>query len=259
MFIKYFYLIRHGETILNKERIRQGEKGKLSSKGVNGAIEVGKRLTGRHIQRMFISPYERTLETAKYINQSLQLKDSKQIITPLLAERRNPTNIIGLSYDDPIANSFISKMDNTIHDPNLRIYDEENFQDLKDRAIKTQKYLIKHGRKYNVCITHGIFLKMFISTLLYGKNLTVKDYIQINLFNTTDNTSITLVKYSYLKAFFKPFRKFFNSILGDDDIVLNLDDSRSHIDKYSPWEILIFNEYVPDEEKGGLEKENIYK
>lgn len=145
MFTKYFYLIRHGETILNKQRVRQDEKGKLSPKGVNEAKEVGRRLIKHHIQKMFISPFERTIETAKLINDSLNLKDSQQIITPLLAERRNPSNIVGLSYDDPIANSFINKMDKSIHDPNLRIYDEENFQDLKDRALKTQDFLISRG------------------------------------------------------------------------------------------------------------------
>ncbi len=249
MFIKYFYLIRHGETILNKERVRQGDKGKLSSKGIAGAIEVGKRLIDRHIQKMFISPYERTLETAKLINQSLQIKETSQVITPLLAERKNPSNIIGLSYDDPIANSFISKMDNTIHDPNLRIYDEENFQDLKDRALKTQKFLIKNGKKYNICITHGIYLKMFLATLIYGKDLSVKEYIQINLFNTTDNASITLIKYSFLKKFFKPILKLFDNLFGNTEEVEDLEENINKIDKYSPWEILVFNENIPVEEE----------
>ena len=64
MFTKYFYLIRHGETILNEQRIRQDEKGSLSEKGKLEVEELGKRLTKMKIQKMFVSPYERTVETA---------------------------------------------------------------------------------------------------------------------------------------------------------------------------------------------------
>lgn len=244
MFTKYFYLIRHGETILNQKRIRQDEKGSLSSKGSEEALGVGERLKNRHIQKMFISPYERAQETAKLINQSLNLKEKRQVTTSLLAERKNPSLIVGLSYDDPLANSFINKMDKSIHDPNLRIYDEENFQDLKERALVTQKFLIQNGVKYNVCVTHGIFLKMFLATLLYGDKLTVKDYIQINLFNPTDNASITLVKYSPWKEKTRALRKFLDNLLGRDPV---LDKEGLRVDRYSPWEILAYNEYVKGE------------
>ena len=84
-----------------------------------------------HIEKIFISPYERTIETASIINKYLNITSENIVYTDLLAERRNPSNIVGLHYDDPVAKSFIDIMDKSIHDPNLRIYDEENFKILK--------------------------------------------------------------------------------------------------------------------------------
>ena len=162
MFTKYYYLVRHGETILNSQKIRQDEKGELSERGIQEVEDLGKRLLNMHIEKIFISPYERTIQTANIVNKYLKINNKNIIYTDLIAERKNPTNIVGLHYDHPLAKSFIDTMDKSIHHPDLRISDEENFQDLKNRAIKAQKYLIKNGKKYNLCVTHGIFLKMFL-------------------------------------------------------------------------------------------------
>lgn len=244
MFVKYFYLIRHGETILNEQRKRQDEKGGLSEKGKLEVEDLGERLTHMRIQKIFVSPYERTLETANIVNKYLNIKEGNYIVTPLLAERKNPTIIVGMQYDDPVAKSFIDKMDKSIHEPDLRIYDEENFQDLKNRALKAQKYLIKNSKKYNACFTHGIFLKMFLSTLLYGKDLSVKDYIQMNMYNPADNAGVTLVKYSSFKKFTAPLKKIRDFLFEEPRTEEEL--KKPQIDKYSPWEILAYNDYTRD-------------
>ncbi len=244
MFTKYFYLVRHGETLLNKEKIRQGREGKLSPVGVQEVEELSKRLLNMKINKMFVSPFERTLETASIINSHLKLPEKKIINTEWLAERKNPTCIIGKHYDDPIAKSFVDKMDKTIHDPDLRIYDEENFTDLRDRALGAQKFLIKKGAYHNLCVTHGIFLKMFLSTLLYGKNLTVKQYAQMSLYNPADNAGVTLVKYDPIKKYTRPIKKFFAKIL--DDGTSDENEIGNLIDEDSPWTILAYNDYTRD-------------
>lgn len=244
MFVKYYYLVRHGETILNREHKRQGEEGKLSPTGIQEVEEVAKRFLNIKIDRMFVSPFERTRETAGIINACIKLDESKIIITPLIGERKNPTNIIGKSYNDPEAKSFVDIMDKSIHDPNLRISDEENFQDLKDRTIAAQKYLIENGKKHNLCVTHGIFLKMFLSTLLYGESLTVKQYAEMALYNPADNAAVTLIKYDYRKKWFGPILRFWENILDDKDEDEEEVMNKPKRDKYSPWEILAYNDYV---------------
>lgn len=253
MFVKYYYLVRHGETIMNKDHKRQGEEGELSPFGIQEVEEVGKRFLNIKIDKMFVSPFERTIETSKIINSYLKLKDSKIIITPLIAERKNPTNIIGKSYDDPEAKSFIDKMDKSIHEPDLRISDEENFQDLKNRSLAAQKYLLRNGKSHNLCVTHGIFLKMFLSTLIYGEELTVKQYAEMALYNSADNAAITLVKYDYIKKIFGPIQKFWEELLDDSDeneeTILGIPKRN----KYSPWVILAYNDYV----RNGVDREKI--
>lgn len=218
MFIKYYYLVRHGETIMNKEHKRQGEEGALSPNGIAEVEEVAKRIAGMRIDKMFVSPFERTRETAGIINSHIKLSEDKIIITPLLGERKNPTSIVGKTYDDPEAKSFVDMMDKSIHEPDLRISDEENFQDLKNRAIAAQKYLIENGVKRNLCVTHGIFLKMFLSTLLYGETLTVRQYAEMGLYNSADNAALTLIKYDPKKKILGPIKKFFDNILDDKKI-----------------------------------------
>ena len=51
MFTKYFYLVRHGETILNSEKRRQDEKGGLSQKGIQEVEDLGNRLLNMKIQK----------------------------------------------------------------------------------------------------------------------------------------------------------------------------------------------------------------
>jgi broad specificity phosphatase PhoE len=202
MFKKYFYLVRHGETVLNAAKIRQGSEGRLSENGIRQVNEAAERFSKIKIEKCFVSPFERTRETFDIINQRLKIdikNENKVIFTPLLAERKNPTPIIGKSYDDPVTKNFIDIMDKSFHHPDLRIYDEENFADLRDRSIECQKFLIENGAEKNLCVTHGIFLKMFLSTLIYGKDLPVPDYIEMNEYNSADNAAMTLVSFDIVK------------------------------------------------------------
>lgn len=245
MFTKYYYLVRHGETVMNKNQLRQGEEGGLSELGIKEVEELSKRLVNMGIKKMFISPFERARETAQIINSFLNLEMKDITMTYLLAERKNPTCIIGKNYNDPIAKAFVDTMDKSIHDPNLRMYDEENFQDLKNRAIVAKDYLAKSGSSKNLCITHGIFLKMFLSVLLYEKKLSVTQYMEMSLHNPADNAGVTLVKYNPCKKFLKPIYILLDIIKGDDSDN-DLEENKNKIDKYSPWEILAYNDYTRD-------------
>ena len=198
MFTRTIYFVRHGETILNAEQKRQGEAGGLSEKGKVQAFALGERLSTFGIKNIFCSTFQRAMETADEILKSCPVNIE---YTPLLGERKNPTRIIGLSYTDHITEEAINFMDKSYHTPDARWEDEENFQDLKDRAIKLKEFLIKNSSDKTLCVSHGIFLKMFLSTLLHDKDLTVEKYIKMSMFNPADNAGITIIKYSPLNFF----------------------------------------------------------
>ena len=199
IFDKHIFLLRHGETILNAEHIRQGSDGGLSDSGKEQALKAANRLKYFNIKKMFVSPFERTIETANIVSSVI---NKSYEICDLLAERRNPKEIIGRKYEDPLTVQVINYIDKSFHDPDARYSDEENFNDLKDRAIKLRLFLELHAINKTLCISHGIFLKMFVSLMLVGDELSVSDYIKLSMYNPADNAAISLISYSPIKKLF---------------------------------------------------------
>lgn len=202
MLSKKIYFIRHGETILNAKKIRQGENGGLSEKGKSQAYSAGERLSAYNISKIFCSPFQRAIETSIEVTKNVNAPIE---YTPLLGERRNPSKIIGKSYDDHITKEAIAFMDKSFHLEDARWEDEENFLDLKNRALKLRDFLQKNIASSNLCITHGIFLKMFLCVLIHGEELSVETYIKMSLFNPADNAGITVVEYHPLNFFSNPW------------------------------------------------------
>lgn len=195
---KRIYFVRHGETILNKAHIRQDSIGGLSDEGKKQAQETGMRLSKMHIQHMYVSPYERTVETAGIINNFVHTPFS---LTPLLTERRNPSEIIGKKYDDLVVEKIVNQIDLSNHDAEYRYSDEENFADLQNRAKKFLKYLTFRPYTTILCVTHGIFLKMVLAHIVYDEKLTPLIHATLTYLTTVDNAGITLVKYNPWNAF----------------------------------------------------------
>jgi broad specificity phosphatase PhoE len=193
-----FYLVRHGETLLNAEHIRQGKDGALSEKGREQAAAVGEHLKRFHISHILTSTYPRAEETAAIINTFLNVPI---IPTPLLEERRNPSEIIGKRTKDPKVISIVDQMDLAFHEDEYRYSDEENFLDLRTRARKCLRFLT-HERSTEVAVvTHHVFLKMLIAYLLYRDRLHSADFTKLAFFNWSDNAGITVCEFHPWKFF----------------------------------------------------------
>jgi broad specificity phosphatase PhoE len=193
-----FYFIRHGETILNAEHIRQGVEGSLSPNGREQAKQVGHYLKNFPIGRIISSSYPRAEETAKIIDEFLRVPI---IYSPLLIERRNPSEIIGKHTDDPEVVRIVDQMDLSYHDDNYRFSDEENFADLKKRAQKCLNLLARQGARETAVVTHHVFLKMLVAYLLYREHLHAADFVKLSFFNYSNNASITVCEFHPWKMF----------------------------------------------------------
>lgn len=193
-----FYLVRHGETLLNAQRIRQGSDGALSLKGREQAEKVGQYLEHFPIQDILSSTYPRAKETAGIINTHLQVPI---MYSPLFAERRNPSEIIGKSTHDPEVERIVDQMDLAYHEDDYRFSDEENFTDEKERARKCLTLLSRQGARKTVVVTHHHFLKMIVAYLLYRDRLHAGDFIKLAFFNVSDNAGITVVEFHPWKLF----------------------------------------------------------
>jgi len=188
-----FYLVRHGETLLNSKHLRQGEEGALSEKGREQAEKVGQYLKHFPIKRILASTYPRAKETATIINTYLNVPT---IYSSIFAERRNPSEIIGKDTHDPEVIRIVDQMDLAYHEDDYRFSDEENFIDEKERARKCLDLLSHQGARETVVVTHHHFLKMMVAYLLYRERLHAADYVKLAFFNISDNAGITIVEFN---------------------------------------------------------------
>ena len=188
-----FYFVRHGETILNAEHVKQGAEGALSELGKHQAVLVGARLAPLGIQKILSSPYERAQETVAIINARLNVPVA---YSPLLAERRNPSDVIGKDRDDPLVARIVDQVDLSYHADDFRHADEENFIDLKKRARKCLLYLILNSHTRTCVITHHAFLKMLLSYMLYREALHVRALVKLSFFNTSDNGGVSVCEFN---------------------------------------------------------------
>ena len=112
--------------------------------------------------------------------------------SPLLVERRNPSEIIGKDRDNPDVVRVIDQMDLAYHEDDYRFSDEENFIDLKKRAKECLSFLAREGARETCVITHHAFLKMLLSYMLYREKLHAADFVKLSFFNTSDNGGISV-------------------------------------------------------------------
>lgn len=193
-----FYFVRHGETLLNAQHIRQGEEGALSPNGRRQAESVGRGLEHLSIKRIIASTYPRAQETAVIINTHLNVPIT---YSPLLTERRNPKEIIGKSTDDPEVARIIDQVDLSYHDDDYRFSDEENFVDMKKRAKKCLSFLSLEGARNTCVVTHHKFLKILLSYMLYRERIHAADFAKLSFFNMANNAGITVCEFHWWKIF----------------------------------------------------------
>jgi broad specificity phosphatase PhoE len=189
---KYFYIVRHGETKLNKAHIKQGSDGGLSENGKLQAQKIGQAFRSLRIQHIYTSPFERAKQSAETIQTEVHCRITA---VALLAERKNASETIGKSTDDPEVMRIEGLTKYGFHEDTYRFSDEENFHDLKKRARKTLFYLSSRPHTRMLVVTHHVFLHTFLSYLLYRDDLTANDLVKLSFFNPADNGSVTLCVY----------------------------------------------------------------
>ncbi len=96
------YLIRHGETDLNRARVVQVPETPLSAHGREQARRLGARLAGEPIERLIASDLARADETARAVSRAIHRPVESE---PLLQER-NFGAIRGTAYADLAESPF---------------------------------------------------------------------------------------------------------------------------------------------------------
>ncbi len=189
---KQIYFVRHGESELNARNIRQGAEGHLSALGREQALFVAERFVNIPVDIIIASPFTRAEETAQIISERIH---APLILSDLLAERRNPKEIIGRPSEDPEVANILDRIDRSFHTNALRYSDEENFDDLKDRARALLRFLENRSESRILCVTHHIFLRTVASFIELGEKLTSSHLAKFTFLNPLENAGITLCTY----------------------------------------------------------------
>lgn len=186
------YFVRHGESTSNAGRIHQGPEAPLSEEGRKQAVFIAERVSKLSIDAIIASPYVRAKETAEIIAQKI----NKPIEwSELFVERKQPSELVGKSFDDPLKRTIFDLTRAHADDPGWKYSDEESFLDLKARAEAALALLTARKEEHVLVVTHGIFKRLLIGSMIFGEDFNSLQYKMFRSFFYTSNTGITVCDY----------------------------------------------------------------
>ena len=158
--------VRHGEADNNVKRMLVGRhiESHLTESGIQQAKDTGQHLRKMKIDRVYVSPVTRAIETAKIICEinQLEYETDERLYEIELGD------LVGMNYDEVIekhGNLFLKFY--TEDDPILDSYGIESFSAVKKRIRNLLDESMKNCRDKNLLfVTHLDPIKAAVSLLL---------------------------------------------------------------------------------------------
>jgi probable phosphoglycerate mutase len=185
---KHIYFVRHGESDTNHDGILRGPLTNLTDLGRQQAEEVAKRVERLGVTALIASTYPRAIQTADAIERRLGLPMET---SDLFVEIRGSSARLNLHHTDPIVARIYTEIDEGYETPGHRHSDEENFDDIKARALAALRALESHPAERICVVTHGHFLRALFGAMWAGEALTGTEFRRNMKKLLTDNTGIT--------------------------------------------------------------------
>jgi|SRR3989338_8133205 len=199
--------LRHGDTEVKVEERVQEVNSPLSEAGKLQVKKVVKDLIPFNIDLIVSSPLPRARDTAMIINESLHKELS---FNELLSEVKWPSELEGEKTNGPKVEEYRNlRNEKNVSDISWHYSDEENFEDLKNRATKLLGQLRKLKGENVLAVTHSTFLKVIVSVMCHSDKLTWQVYydfltftkprhVSISTFNLTDKGKWNLDMWNFL-------------------------------------------------------------
>lgn len=171
------YLLRHGETVWNKQKKIQGQlNSPLTEEGIEKLKKTAETLERTDFQGVYTSHMERTVETAGIILD----KNRKNMEKPVKIEKMRELNEIhfgiwqGKTYEE-IKKEYPQEYDNYFNSPDkyrARVIGGEDLSEGLERFLGGMEKIVsfektRSGSGKILIITHGTVLELFIN---YVKN-----------------------------------------------------------------------------------------
>lgn len=190
---KTIYFVRHGTTEQLKAKFFQDPTEPLSEMGRRQARIVAKKLREVPIDVIIASTMARSLETADAISAEtgLPLVESEFFTEIVL-----PSVVCGKARTDPEVVRIVSFLERHFDNSFARHSDEENFYDLRARAVKARNFLEARPEKRIVVVTHAAILTMLFAVMTWGDMLLPDTHKPLKLSMYKSNTGITTFEYN---------------------------------------------------------------
>src|SRR4029453_736468 len=163
--MKTVYFVRHGPNEGNEQGAYQHLHTPLSELGRRQAAFVARRFEQIPVDILFANDMERAAETGRCIAERNRLP---MVVDPLFHEILRPAIIRGKGRDTPEALEMMRFLDEHWTNAGVKHSDEENFFDLKTRALKALDHLVERPERTVLVVTHGTFVCMLICCMMAG-------------------------------------------------------------------------------------------
>ena len=195
---KTVYMIRHGVIRSNMEDIYSGRSDeRLTEQGAKEAYKLGQEIAGWSIRVIYTSPLERTVQTAKLLNESI---GAELVMEPNLIEMDlGPWT--GLSKTE-VAQRYPLDYQTWRKIPaQFRVRGMETLHEVQQRVIKVLDEYLRTGPENVVAmVTHAALVK---AALLYFNDLSLNQYHRFQVLNL----SVHRVTFERGKSTFTVIRK----------------------------------------------------
>ncbi len=175
---KTIYLVRHGITRSNKEKVYAGRsEEELVEEGVLAAEALGRKMEGLGISAIYTSHVKRALQTARIISEHIK---GELIVDDDLKEiKMGPWE--GLSEDE-VAARYPSEYRTWLSRPaDLRLAGRETLDTVQARALKAiTRILEERPEGKTLVVTHVAIIRCLI---LYYNHLHLNSYKSIDIPN----------------------------------------------------------------------------
>jgi len=188
--MKTVYFVRHGESEGNAAMIFQSPESPLTENGLAQAKLIAKRCVRLPIEMIISSTMTRARQTAEKIAKKIK----KPIeFSDLFVERRRPDEVRGKHIDDPEIAEIRRALSENYQIDGARYSNEENFNDMKARAERALEFLENRKEDNILVVTHGLFLRILIARVIFGRELTGREGVRFVEKTATKNTGITVI------------------------------------------------------------------
>lgn len=188
--MKRIYLVRHGETLANRELYLPKHDEPLSDAGLRQAETLKDRFAHIELDQAIVSGLYRAQQTAI---PTAELKGLELTINPVFNEFHEPTRFEGLSYSDPVVEAYRTER-NAKHDsdPDWTLEDGETFTEFAERIQSAKRTLETTDGENILVVSHAYFIKAFITGLIWNSYEPSSRWLQAMETVRTTNTGITV-------------------------------------------------------------------